>query len=145
MSDSWQQYKKKSEQWDQFPRNIKERSGPIERESFDFHYTRFEVWKAGQCIASRDSDGVLVARVQGKRLLVEITDSDVEEHIVPKFEFKEISTNGDRILWSKDILNTGVPVEHNTPDVASLFYKNQSLAKVTFTIHDPNTLVEFYK
>src|SRR5690606_11178831 len=31
------------------------------------------------------------------------------------------------------------------PDISSLFYRAGRLSKVTFTIHNPNTLVEFYQ
>jgi hypothetical protein len=60
------------------------------------------------------------------------------------FSFGEISTNNDRIMWSKDIFNSTGKTERNNPDISSLFFKQGVLNKVTYTIHDPNTLVEFY-
>ena len=137
--------KNMSEQWDRFPINIKEMTGPIKRESFSFQYSRLEVWQGGQCVSAGSSIGTVSAQVQGVSLLVEVNDPAVRSYIIPRFSFGEISTNGERVLWSKDILNAGGPVERINPDLSSLFYKNGSLAKVTFTIHNPNTLVEFYQ
>lgn len=47
-------------------------------------------------------------------------------------------------MWSKDIFNSTGKIERNNPDISSLFFKQGILNKVTYTIHDPNTLVEFY-
>src|SRR5690606_8074381 len=84
------------------------------------------------------------AEVKRDELQVQINDSSISNYINGSFSFGEISTNGNRILWSKDIFNSTNDVEYNTPDVSSLFFKNGILSKVTFTIHNPNTLVEFY-
>jgi hypothetical protein len=48
-------------------------------------------------------------------------------------------------MWSKDIFNSTGKTERNNPDISSLFFKQGVLNKVTYTIHDPNTLVEFYQ
>lgn len=135
------------EVWDAFPINVAEMMGPIERRPFTFGYSRFEVWQAGQCIDSAPSAGVIKARLTGPTLNVEIDDPRVQKHISRSFSFGEISTNGSRKMWSKDILNRlGMStVEYCVPDISSLFYRNGKLSKVTFTIHDPNTLVEFYQ
>jgi hypothetical protein len=68
----------------------------------------------------------------------------INNHIIKHFSFGEISTNNDRIMWSKDIFNSTGKTERNNPDISSLFFKQGILNKVTYTIHDPNTLVEFY-
>ena len=49
--------------------------------------------------------------------------------------------------YGQDLLNKydGEKVEFNNPDISSLFFKNGILSKVTYTIHNPNTLVEFYQ
>lgn len=130
--------------WDRFPSNIGETLGPIERKSFDFKYSRFEVWQGGACIYSGNSNGQIIAKVYNEDLQVTIDDIMINNHIKKQFSFGEISTNNDRIMWSKDIFNSSDEVERNSPDISSLFYKQGVLSKVTFTIHDPNTLVEFY-
>lgn len=133
-----------TENWDKFQNNIGETIEPIERKPFTFNYNRFEVWKDGVCIASGYSDGQIIAKLNGNILNVLIDDKSVNDHIKSQFSFGEISTTNDRMMWSKDIFNSSGIVERNNPDVSSLFFKNGNLTKVTFTIHDPNTLIEFY-
>ncbi|NVN97167.1 hypothetical protein HXX01_02960 [Candidatus Nomurabacteria bacterium] len=132
------------ENWDRFPNNIAEVLGPIKRNSFTFNYSRFEVWQGGVCIYRGDSNGQIIAKLVNNDLHVTIDDIMINNHIIKQFTFKEISTNGDRVMWSKDIFNTSDKVEYNNPDISSLFFINEKLTKVTYTIHNPNTLVEFY-
>ncbi len=129
---------------DRFPSNIGEMLGQIERKSFIFNYKRFEVWQGGACIYSGNSIGQIVAKVVNGQLNVTINDVMINNHIIKHFSFGEISTNNDRIMWSKDIFNSTGKTERNNPDISSLFFKQGILNKVTYTIHDPNTLVEFY-
>lgn len=133
-----------NESWDRFESNICETMGPINKKPFIFIYKRFEVWQGGACIYSGNSNGQIIAKVNGNTLDVLIDDLIINNHIKKEFSFGEISTNGDRIMWSKDIFNTSDYKEYNNPDISSLFYKHGTLTKVTYTIHDPNTLVEFY-
>ena len=133
-----------TENWDRFPSNIGEILGPIERKSFTFNYKRFEVWQGGACIYSGNSNGQIIAKVTNGQLNVTIDDIMINSHIMKNFTFGEISTNGDRIMWSKDIFNSTGKTGRNNPDISSLFFKQGILNKVTYTIHDPNTLVEFY-
>jgi hypothetical protein len=133
-----------AENWDRFPSNIGEISGQIERKSFTFNYKRFEVWQGGNCIFSGNSNGQIIAKVTNDILSVTIDDEMINNHIVKNFTFIEISTNRDRIMWSKDIFDSTRKTVRNNPDISSLFLKNGILCKVTYTINDPNTLVEFY-
>jgi hypothetical protein len=87
---------------------------------------------------------VIDANVLDDNLNVSINDNKINKYVISNFSFGEISTNGDRIMWSKDIFNTSDNVEKYNPDISSLFYQNGILKKVTYTIHDPNILVEFY-
>jgi hypothetical protein len=133
-----------ADNWDRFPSNIGEMLGPIERKSFTFNYQKFEVWQGGACILSGNSNGQIIAQVINGILNVTVDDILINNHIIKQFSFGEISTNNDRIMWSKDIFNSSDKIERNNPDISSLFYKQGVLSKVTYTIHDPNTLVEFY-
>lgn len=133
-----------ADNWDRFPSNIGEMLGPIEKKSFVFNYKKFEVWQGGTCIFAGNSNGQIIAQVINEHLNVTVDDASINNHIKSQFSFGEISTNNDRIMWSKDIFNSSDKVERNNPDISSLFYKQGVLCKVTFTIHDPNTLVEFY-
>ncbi|EPR73432.1 hypothetical protein ADIWIN_1462 [Winogradskyella psychrotolerans RS-3] len=132
------------ENFDQFPVNFGETSGRIERNSFQFNYKRFEVWQGGKCIHSGESKSEINAKIVEGNLVVYINDEKINHHIIKRFSFGQISTSGNRIMWSNDIFNTSGLAEYNKPDVSSLFYKNGKLVKVTYTIHNPNTLVEFY-
>ncbi|MCI2228846.1 hypothetical protein MC378_06670 [Polaribacter sp. MSW13] len=131
--------------FDKFPVNIAETAGRIARNPFIFHYERYEVWQGGKCIFSGNSNSKITTRLEQNSLHVIIEDESISKYINKTFHFGEISTNNDRIMWSKDIFNTSDDIEYNTPDVSSLFYINGELSKVTFTIHNPNTLVEFYR
>jgi hypothetical protein len=133
-----------ADNWDKFPSNICEMLGPIERKSFIFNYNKIEVWQGGVCIFSCNSNGQILTNVVGEKLNVIIDDASINNHIKKQFSFGQISTNNDRVMWSKDIFNSSDTVERNNPDISSLFFKGGILSKVTFTIHDPNTLVEFY-
>lgn len=133
-----------ADNWDRFPSNIGEMLGPIERKSFTFNYQKFEVWQGGACILSGNSNGQIIAQVINGILNVTVDDILINNHIIKQFSFGEISTNNDRIMWSRDIFNSSDKIERNNPDISSLFYKQGVLSKVTYTIHDPNTLVEFY-
>jgi hypothetical protein len=133
-----------AENFDRFPSNLAETQGPIARESFRFHYSRFEVWQGGKCIKSGDSKSIIETTLTGKELLVILNDPLLHNHIKPRFSFGEISTNIDRIMWSRDIFDSTGVTDHNRPDICSLFFRGGVLSKVTFTIHDPNTLIEFY-
>ena len=112
-----------TENWDRFPINIGEMLGPIERKSFTFNYSRFEVWQGGVCIYNGNSKGQIVAKVLNGHLHVTIDDILINNHIKKEFSFGEISTNNDRIMWSKDIFNSTGVVERNNPDISSLFFK----------------------
>ena len=133
-----------SENWDAFPVNVGETAGHIVRRSFLYNYCRFEVWQLGRCIYSANSNEQIVANVNNEILDVTIEDSLLNNHIVKHFSFGEISTLHDRVLWSKDIFNKYDRTESKNPDATSLFYMRGILAKVTFTIDVPKTLIEFY-
>lgn len=132
------------ENFDSFPNNLGEMMGHIPRSGFIFDYGRFEVWKDGINIYSDFSTGQIVASIIENELNVTIDDKKIQSHIKRNFSFGEISTSGNRVMWSKDIFNSTDKIEKFNPDISSLFFKNGTLKKVTYTIHDPNTLVEFY-
>lgn len=132
------------EQFDRFPSNLGEMMGQIPRKAFTYKYNRFEVWQGGKCVFSGESENQITSSLIGKELHVTIDDNNINEVIKKNFSFSEISTNLDRIMWSKDIFNQKGIIEKFNPDICSMFYKDGTLAKVTFTIHDPNILIEFY-
>jgi len=133
-----------SENSDIFPRNVGETLGTIEKKSYTFNYKTFQVWQDGIIIYSGKSKGQIIAKVSNGILNVKIDDIMINNHIIKNFSFGEISQLDDRIMWSKDLFNSNRKTERNNPDISSLFFINLVLSKVTFTIYEPNTVVEFY-
>lgn len=133
-----------NQNFDKFPSNIGEMSGRIPRKPYRFKYNRFEVWQGGQCVYSDTSNSIIDAQVINNQLNVTINDEKINKYIKNKFSFGEISTNLDRVMWSKDIFNSTGKVEKFNPDINSIFFQNGEIVKITFTIHDPNILIEFY-
>jgi hypothetical protein len=78
-----------------------------------------------------------------KRIEVTIDNSDISEYIIGTFSFSEISLNRDRILCSNNLANSGAGASHKEPCFMSLFYYSGKLSKVTFSIHNPEILIEF--
>lgn len=133
-----------TEQWDKFPSNLCEQLGKIERKPFTFKYERIEVWQIQQCVFSAKTSGVLYSKIDNQILIVTVDSPILDNFMMRTFEFKEISTNMDRIIWSKDLFSTTGITEESNPDVASLFFKKGILSKIAFLIHDPGVMIEFY-
>jgi len=134
---------KAAENYDNFPVNICEASGQIKRVPFVFDYETVNVWKGGKCIFSDSFGGKINAILNGKNLNVTLSVNYINEFITNSFSFGEISTNIDRLIWSKDFLNVRNKSEKLNPDTASLFYKKGILVKIFFNINEDNTLLEF--
>lgn len=131
------------ENYDSFPVNLCETSGPIKKEPFTFCYEKVDVWQAGKCIFSDSFGGTINAEITGKTLYITLSVDYINEYIIKTFSFGEISTNIDRVIWSKDFFNVRNKGEKLNPDTASLFYKKGILVKISFNISEDNTLLEF--
>jgi hypothetical protein len=118
-----------NENFDRFPVNIAETAGKIERNPFLFHYERFEVWQGGKCIFSENSNSKIITQLEQNSLYINIEDNSISNYINNSFCFGEISTNNDRVMWSKDILNTSDDIEYNTPDDHLYFIKTENYRK----------------
>jgi tellurite resistance protein len=130
--------------YDKFPSNIAETSGRIEKKSFVFQYDFIEIWQGGECVFEKNYNGLIKAKVLNDEMHMNIDNREIQSYIKDSFYFKEISTNLDRVMWSKDIFNlNGGISEKNNPDVSSLFFKDNELVKIAFTIHNPSLLIEF--
>lgn len=128
--------------FDQFPINILETGGRIAREPIGFMVRNVKIWKNGYCILDREIDGVIKGQIIDDRMYVELRNIDLEQYILNKLEFSEISLNKDRILWSNDLFNGGYSPTINTPAFLSLFYQMGGLSKIQFS--NETYLVEFY-
>jgi len=133
----------KEENFDSFPVNICETSGSIKREPFVFEYETVDVWHGGKCIFSDSFGGIMNAELSGKILNITLNADHINDYIIETFSFGEISTNINRVIWSKDFFNVRNKSEKLNPDVASLFFTNGLLIKIALNINESNTLIEF--
>jgi len=131
---------------DRFPLNICESDGQIHREPFTFKYSKFEVIQHGECLLSEESTGKITTKMNGGNLNVMIPKSKLDPYIASEFKFGEISESGDRLMWSRDIMNLRDELpKKGIPDILSLFYKGGNLAKIQFTLyHGIGSVVIFY-
>jgi hypothetical protein len=133
------------EEFDSFPAmNLDECDGPIERKPFTFQYEEIAVWSGGECIVESVAFGELEAVSQGEGLQVSIEEALVRDYLLEDFEFRQISENIDRVIWSNDILNPAGEDSLGVPSLMSLFYKGRQLAKVSLTVNRPDVLIEFF-
>jgi hypothetical protein len=131
--------------YDHFPSNLCESMGKIERKPIRYRYSKVEVWQGGNVIFTSTDPGLVNCELQGSNLSVSLDAPKLSPYVNLKFMFGEISTNMDRIMWSKDLFDTRDSTEKNVPNIMSLFYQGSILTKMTFTVHDPNVLLELHK
>lgn len=132
-----------AKQWDQFKSgNLCEMLHPIKRCPFDFEYHKVQVWQGGQCVAEASGKHRLKARVDGDLLIVTLNDPRLRELTVSEFCFGQISENGDRIMWTKDIFNESEEVYPNDPSIMSLFYKSGHIARIYLKYDEPEMMIE---
>jgi hypothetical protein len=144
--NAFMNYMDSAKEWDQFPPgNICEIAGRIERRPFHFKYHSFEVWAGGKCVGKGASDNLLKSQISDQSICVSIHEESLVELVEPRFTFDEISENGDRIMWSRDILNErGIAPERKKPDIMSLFYKGGHIAKIALRFYNPDYMIELH-
>ncbi len=132
--------------WDAFPSNYCEMNGPIHKQPIEFRFSKVEVWFNGGCIYKSELTGILKGSIVNGSMHFSLDNSGLENQIAKNFMFEEISTNQNRMIWSKDLLNTkNLKYLDYAPYLVSLFFKNGELMKAAFNIHNQNTMVELYK
>jgi hypothetical protein len=130
------------EQYDQFPINILETGGRIEREPLGFMVHMVRIWENHFCILNQMMDGVVKGEIVNDEMHITLRGMCLEKYISNNFCFSEISLNKDRILWSNDLFNGGYSPTVNLPAFLSLFYQMGNLCKVQFS--NQTYLIEFY-
>jgi len=132
--------------WDNFESNYIEMRGPIKKEPIQFEYSKVEVWFNGGCIFKSAIKGNLIGNILNGAIQFSLENNGFEKYITTNFSFEEISTNVNRKIWSKDLMNTkNLKYNDLTPHLVSLFFKNGHLTKVALNIHNQNSMVELYK
>ena len=130
---------------------------------FSFISDRYEVWENGQLIKSGKKQIKIESEVDSNKLMVQIFGfGDYDGIILKRFNFYVLKPSYERLLfvnipllkeYDLGILNrenlSYVPgpemsLQKLQPYASSLFYHQNKLVKVTFSINDPAWLVEFY-
>ena len=127
--------------YDQFPINILEMGGRIEREPIGFMVQAICVWERGRCILREKKDAVIRGKIVNEEMNIELRCVDLDKYIDNNLIFSEISLNRDRILWSNGLLDGGYSPRDNVPAYLSLFYQMGDLRKVQFS--NQRYLIEF--
>jgi|LakMenEpi03Aug12_release.lakeMendotaPanAssembly.Ray.scaffolds.fasta_scaffold487524_3 hypothetical protein len=130
--------------FDKFPSNMGETLGKIERNPFTFNFTRFEVWRGGQIIDADIIFGTIKGTVFAEILFVNVKCERISKYTLSEFSLWQISTNNERVMWSKDIFGNEEKYINCYPDIISLFYQLGILSKMSFAIRNPGTLIEFF-
>lgn len=130
------------EVYDQFPINILEMGGRIERTPIGFMIHAVCVWESGRCILRSKKNAVIIGKIVNEEMHIELRCVDLDEYIDNNLIFSEISLNGDRVLWSNGFFEGGYSSRDNVPAYLSLFYQLGDLRKVQFS--NQRYLIEFY-
>lgn len=149
-------------QFDRFPS-----LQPIEFIEFDFAPDRFEVWQAGKMVNQGITFGRIEARKrntsQGELMSISLSSLNVSKYLSSTQNFDQFIANGDRLMYVTiperfNVSSTALNIlqftigstrdwkEFSTTDAycCSLFLLNGRLKKVTFSVPEPETLIEFY-
>ncbi len=131
--------------FDKFPVNILEQDGTIARKCFNFIYNNFSVFHEGKCIYSSASQGVIESKIINNSLFIVVSDKNALQFMNGTFSLTQISSNIDRIIWSKNLTDPESSIIKNEPDILSLFFKNNEMQRASFVIYNPNIHIEFNK
>ena len=131
--------------FDRFPTNICESFRPINRNPVYFEFTNIEVWRMGQCIFRKETTGLLVGKLIGQKIEFTLKNTDLKPYLLDSFTFEEISTTSNRIIWSKDLMNSmNLRYSDFYPELVSLFFVSNKLVKAAFNIHNQDNMVELF-
>ena len=139
-------------------------------QKFSFPVERYEEWKAGNIVASgyvhfdvyfKYSKGGLFSR--NVSIDVRIENNPIISKLMSSFKFDRATTSGDRILFyiaakKTNVANTSISMlssllgytrriknyESNEPILASVFTINHNIAKISFSLGNPDRLIELY-
>jgi hypothetical protein len=139
-------YKSNSEMnYDRFPTNLCEMFGKIPKKNIEFTFSKIEIWFSGQCVFEKEKTGKLSGEIKNGNISFVLNNDSFSDYIQSSFEFKEISTTSNRIVWSMDIMNTlDLTYSDLQPHLVSLFFIDGELVKAAFNIANQNTMVELY-
>ena len=135
----------------------------VRLDSFSFEPSRYEEWQGGQKIASGSTTVKIFCTFSEEgNSVVELFTNDLRSK-VSDCSFDMAVTLEDRILLcsnpsqsNADIVATGIIsmlfpssgnikfYEPNEPVVSSLFFQGRRLVKMSFTMCNPERLIEFY-
>ena len=127
------------EKFDSFPVNMFETGGTIKRKDFYFFCADYRIWYDGKILQQGKGRFEVNGIVSNDGTLNVTINSDLlDQYTFQKFNLKDISLSGNRILWSDFSKNA----DTNEPTALSLFYKQSVLSRVSITISIPQLLIE---
>lgn len=128
--------------YDQFPINLLEMGGKIERKPIGFMVHYVKIYLNGTCVLDKKIDGVVKGEIVGDNMSVELRAMDLGDYIEENLQFSEISLNRDRILWSNGLFDGGYSPRITVPAFLSLFFQMGELRKVQFS--NQSLAIDFY-
>lgn len=137
-------------------------------QEFSFPVDKYVVWQDGQIIDSGDVNFRVYFKYSGGNFFsrkvsidVSIANNPISQTLLSRFTFDRATTSGDRILFyiaaeSSNVQNPSVNMlasllgytrsrkdyARNEPVVASVYTINQNVAKVSFSLGNPDRLIE---
>lgn len=130
------------EAYDQFPNNLLEMQGEIERNPIGFMVHYVKIYLHGTNVLDRKMDGAVKGEIINGEMHVALHGMELNEYIEDRLKFAEISLNGDRILWSNGLLEGGYSPRITVPAFLSLFFQMGDLRKVQFS--NQSLAIELY-
>lgn len=128
--------------YDQFPINLLEMGGKIERKPIRFMVHYVKIYLNGTCVLDGKIDGVVKGDIIDDEMYVKLCAMDLDSYIEDNLQFSEISLNRDRILWSNGLFDGGYSPRITVPAFLSLFFQMGDLRRVQFS--NQNLAIDFY-
>ena len=137
-------------------------------QEFSFRAHRFEIWEAGRMVRSGETHLNAFYKCNGgvynrTSIDINLSENPMPETLLSDIRYDRAICLPDRIMFYSTAANTNVQhstlallasnvgytreskfYEDNEPIVASVFTINQSIVKVTFSLANPDRLIEFF-
>lgn len=134
---------------------------------FEFRAERYEEYCAGKMISQGETNIIVISKTntnaRQNAIQIELKSNNIPDKIKSQFSFDFCTTLNDRILMASLPERTNIRIvttemlkhlmppsqyEKNytpiEPIVASVFLKNNNLSKISFSMGNPERLIEFY-
>ena len=137
-------------------------------QKFSFRAQKYEMWEAGRMVRSGETDLTALYKCNGgvyNRISIDIIlyENPLPETLMSNIRFDRAICLPDRIMFYTTAVSANVQnitlvllsstvgytreskfYEDNEPVVASVFTINQRVVKISFSLSNPDRLIEFY-